>query len=60
MQTKNINIKVELDNDHIPSSIQWTADDLQGMDRASCGLCSYHFGIIEIKTRLNWICGLGI
>ena len=29
MQTKNINIKVELDNDHIPSSIEWTADDLQ-------------------------------
>ena len=36
MQTKNINIKVELDNDHIPSSIEWTADDLQGMDQASC------------------------
>lgn len=36
MQTKNINIKVELDNQHIPSSIEWTADDLQGMDRASC------------------------
>ena len=36
MQTKNINIKVELDNQHIPSSIEWTADDLEGMDRASC------------------------
>ena len=36
MQTKNINIKVELDKEHIPSSIEWTADDLQGMDRASC------------------------
>ena len=36
MQTKNINIKVELDKDHIPSSIEWTADDLQGMDQASC------------------------
>ena len=35
MQTKNINIKVELDKDHIPSSIEWTADDLQGMDQAS-------------------------
>ena len=35
MQTKNINIKVELDKEHIPSSIEWTADDLQGMDRAS-------------------------
>jgi len=36
MATKQITINVELDEEHIPSNIEWTADDLQGMDHANC------------------------
>lgn len=36
MQKKNIQITVELDNDHIPSNINWKADDMQGRSEASC------------------------
>jgi gliding motility-associated protein GldC len=36
MQKKKINITVELDNDNVPSNINWKADDMQGMDEADC------------------------
>ena len=36
MQKKKINITVELDNENIPSNINWQADDMQGMDEANC------------------------
>ena len=36
MPTKQITINVELDEEHIPSNIEWSADDLQGMDHANC------------------------
>ena len=34
--TKQISIAVDLDKEHVPSEIRWTADDLQGMDQAVC------------------------
>ena len=36
MQKKQINITVELDDENIPSNINWKADDMQGMDEANC------------------------
>lgn len=36
MQKKQINITVELDEENIPSNINWKADDMQGMDEANC------------------------
>jgi gliding motility-associated protein GldC len=35
-QSKDINIKVELDEKNIPSDIIWSATDLQGKDEVSC------------------------
>lgn len=34
--TKDIGIKVELDEEHIPSNIRWSATDLQGLDEVDC------------------------
>jgi len=34
--TKDISIKVELDEEHIPSNIRWSATDLQGLDEVDC------------------------
>jgi gliding motility-associated protein GldC len=36
MQTKKIHISVETDNDNVPTSILWEADDAKGMDEAQC------------------------
>ncbi len=36
MQKKNINITVELDDQHIPTNIIWNADDMQGKSEAQC------------------------
>ena len=35
-QSKDINIKVKLDEQNIPSDIIWSATDLQGQDEVSC------------------------
>ncbi|MCG8372236.1 MAG: gliding motility protein GldC [Balneolales bacterium] len=36
MQRKQINITVELDEQHIPTNIIWNADDMQGKSEAEC------------------------
>lgn len=36
MASKKIHITVETDDQHVPSSIVWEADDAQGMDEAQC------------------------
>jgi len=36
MPTKQLHITVETDEQHIPSSILWKADDAQGVDQAEC------------------------
>ncbi len=36
MATKNIKITVETDEQHVPSSILWEADDAKGFDKAEC------------------------
>ncbi len=36
VKSKDINIKVELDEQNIPSDIIWSATDLQGADEVSC------------------------
>ncbi len=33
--SKKINIEVELDKNHVPKKIKWSADDLQGYDKAT-------------------------
>ncbi|MFU8812616.1 MAG: gliding motility protein GldC [Balneolaceae bacterium] len=35
-KTKTINIEVELDENNIPSQINWNATDLDGFDEAAC------------------------
>ncbi|MCC5942283.1 MAG: gliding motility protein GldC [Balneolaceae bacterium] len=35
-QSKKIGIEVKLDEKNIPESIEWSATDLQGYDKASC------------------------
>ncbi len=35
-QKKDINIKVELDENNVPAAIDWDATDLQGQDIAKC------------------------
>lgn len=36
MATKNIKITVETDEQHVPSSILWEADDAKGFGKAEC------------------------
>ncbi len=35
-QKKDINIKVELDENNVPTAIDWNATDMQGQDIAKC------------------------
>lgn len=35
-KTKEINIKVELDKENVPTRINWSATDLDGFDEAAC------------------------
>lgn len=35
-QSKNIAIEVKLDEKNVPESINWSATDLQGYDKATC------------------------
>lgn len=36
MQKKDINIKVELDEDNVPTDIEWSATDMEGQNVAKC------------------------